>query len=79
MNTPRYPYPQQPYLQPQPQLQPPLPARSQTLKMWAIILLASGHALGIIGTFTLALGIGICILPLAILAEVAGFICLCLI
>jgi hypothetical protein len=49
------------------------------MKMWAIMLMAVGHALALIAALTLVVGVGLCILPFAVAAEVAGFVCLCLI
>ncbi len=79
---------QQPWQQPQQWQQPPQTSterlerriqRADNLKMWAILGLVGGHALLVVALLTIVVGIGFCILPFAILAEVGGFICLCLI
>jgi len=79
------PYPQQPVYTPPMQMQPVMvtqpvaKVRNETMKIWAISLFAGGHLLAVVGALTVVIGIGVCLLPLAFLAEVAGFICLCLI
>ncbi|HEV7130002.1 MAG TPA: hypothetical protein VGN32_21415 [Ktedonobacterales bacterium] len=53
--------------------------RNDKMKTWAIILFVVGHTLALIGGLTLVVGVGLCILPFALIAEAAGFVCLCLI
>lgn len=58
----------------------PAPAlKNERMKTLAIISFITGFLLAIVGSILTVVGIGVCVLPFAFVANVAGFVFLCLI